>query len=190
MVAVMSMEADPTSLEEAEAGLVAWGLVCRRNTEQLGLPRQSSMYRMIEQARVFRKAPEADRGMAGQLAAVRRARRKRPTLKARVCEGCGHRFRVFRTCPSCGKRPESAHHAETRSMQPRSIQLPSKVARMDAVVSSLPRWQRDLIRRRYLHGQPDSRAAQDLRCSKDQYRRWCAAVLEAVAECLDRRLGL
>lgn len=146
---------------DTESMLVQWGRWANRMAHMLGYPKHSSIARMAEEVEVHGKAHKTP--VRGADDAERKAVSRgwvEPRLTAR------------------GK--------QKRSMRPMEIgDVPADVWRVEIAVAKLPGFLAACAHRTYRYGQPDRKAAQDLKIPKGIYRARREMMVAQVAERLD-----
>lgn len=176
-------DADDARMLEAEARLVEWGQACRGFAERLGVPMSTSLDGILHRL----KAIEQQRRRAKALARKTGALRKRERVPKVDCPGCQARVEAAKECSACGKDLVTADGKESRRVAAPAVMLPSRVADVDHVVSTLPGWMQKALRRAYLFGQPDRVAAFELKMSIGGYVERRRAAVERVADLLSQR---
>ena len=171
--------ADPIAdrFEQAESRLQEWGIACRHNSEVFGLPTISTMAATVAHIQAQER--------------LRRGVRKRKLRKkhAQWKEGDPPLDpKEVAVVKGFAEVDLTASGKQTRSGEKKiALALDSKTMEVDRIVTGLPKWAQKCIRRRYLFGQPDRIAADEMKMRVEEYagRRRCA--VEKVAERLAQR---
>lgn len=160
-----------TAYEAAEKRLTEWGIICRRNSDYLGLPRMSGIHAMIEHVR------REDRLRKGvRKKNVRQVHREWKKGDATDAKEAAEAFRYFdRYLTAQGKQPRPFKIL-------RQAGINSRVMQIDGIVARMPQWMQATIIRSYQYGQPDENACRDLRMRKRLYRQHREAAVEYVAD--------
>lgn len=160
--------------EAAEKLLTEWGIVCRRNSDYLGLPRMSGIRAMIEHVR---REDRLRKGVRKKnVREVHKEWRKGEDTDAKeVAEAFSYIDRYL-TAQGKQKRPFKTL---------RDAGINSRVLQTDAIVARMEKWMQTVIMRSYLYGQPDENACRDLRMRKHLYRQHREAAVECFSDLLN-----
>ena len=177
---------DADAFEKTEKELNDWGSACRRNSEELGLPTISGIARMIShvQAQTAHDQKQALKQKKAIRKAVRQARKAwkegdPPVDSKLIAEGLGY---AEHSLTAQGKETKNTGVVVLAKMQ-----LDSRSARVDAVVSQLPKWANTCIVRSYKFGQKDRHASDDMHMRIGEYSQRRRAAVEQVALKLKQR---
>ena len=166
----LARDKEATEFERTEGRLVAWGYHCWENTMALGLPQVSGIAKAMDEIRAQTRMRKGVRKRAVQESRKAwKERKKGPDCKE-VAEQQGN-----------VDQKETALGKQSQSFRTAKLHINSEVLEVDALVSKLPGWMQKTIIRSYLYGQPDRRAAQDLRMPKSVYKSHRIAAIEEIS---------
>lgn len=187
----LDIELDAPSDQPTIEALYSWSDEVRERASELGVSPINVIARLLQQQSVF---DAKSRGRKNK-------RRRRSVQRRRVggqsvmmCGQCGLMF-VAGSCPRCrtdpkdiaislGNAPEqaTARGSPTLSFRkPPLAEFSSATATIEAILTDSPNWVQKLIFRKFVYRQRDSKAAQNMRCTKDRYREQLDAAIEHVA---------
>lgn len=180
---------------EAHERLCDWGYQCGPAAEAARFPyRETRIKEIIDVGRAWRQKRETAKQLrAKRKAAARAAAETRRKLRAgdvKVCGRCGLVF--VNVCRRCAWDPKyTAMGKQTRSFieapLPVGPAISAAAAQIDAIVGSLKKWQRDVIRAAYVDQKPWRVAAAEARISLWEFERALGAAVERVSEQLATR---
>ena len=150
----------PDEFEETERRLLAWGRECNERSDELMLPKTSSISTMIDHVRTETR--------------LRRGVRKKATSDPKkIAQAKG-----------LAEKDVTAKGSQTRSFVKPTVWIQSESVKVDRAVARCPAWMQQILWQSYMKCRPDRKAAQNLRISKMVYRQRRIAAVEHVHDLL------